>query len=225
MQRHSVPRYTVEAILSGETSLEKSFLQSQLGPLGTNGRPFTSRLFQSSVQRCIYAVQYLSHRHKRDLALLSDQVDALAIAKQRVEFVDRNLTVGQIWIEFCRSAEFVSARPLPMLCMLPDRSRNKYSNKRPAVAAVQLNRPARRMLLTSTILGVVLLTAFAWFGGTPSYSLLQWKAMMAIASLPLVVPLATVFQFVTKPKTIGSSIRWSLGVLASQFLPVTTIFK
>ncbi|CAB4663191.1 unannotated protein [freshwater metagenome] len=226
VHRHSVSRHVVEGILSGEISLEKSFLQSQLGPMGTSGRPITSRLFQSAVQRCILAVQHLSLRPaKGDITLLSDQVDALAIANRCNEYIDKHLTAGQIWIEYCRSAEFLSARPLPLLHVLPRQSRNRQSLLRPVVAAVQLNRPARRFLLGSVILGVILTAVSGFILDPQNYSLQEWRALMAIASLPLVVPLAAVFQFITKPKTISSSLRWSIGVVASQFFSITGLFK
>lgn len=226
VHRHSVSRHVVEAILAGEISLEKSFLQSQLGPMGTSGRPITSRLFQSAVQRCILAVQPLSHRPaKGDVTLLSDQVDALAIANRCSEFIDKHLTSGQIWIEYCRSAEFLSARPLPLLHVLPRQSRNRQSLFRPVVAAVQLNRPARQFLLGSVILGVTVTAVSGFILGPQNYSLQEWRAYMAIASLPIVVPLAAVFQFITKPKTISSSLRWSIGVVASQFFSITELFK
>jgi hypothetical protein len=226
VHRHSVSRHVVEGILSGEISLEKSFLQSQLGPMGTSGRPITSRLFQSAVQRCILAVQHLSLRPaKGDITILSDQVDALAIANRCNEYIDRHLTAGQIWIEYCRTAEFLSARPLPLLHVLPRQSRNRQSLLRPVVAAVQLNRPARRFLLGSVVLGVILTAVGGFILNPQNYSLQEWRALMAIASLPIVVPLAAVFQFITKPKTISSSLRWSIGVVASQFISFTGLFK
>lgn len=218
VHRHMVSRCAVEGILLGESSLETSFLQSQLGPSRTSGRPITSRLFHASVQRCILAVQHLLEFSPNITPERSkDLVDALAMTNRCCRHTEHDLTAGQIWIEYCRTARFVSGRPLPVAHWLPRSPRDLSTSAKPVLAAMQFNGSARFLLFWSVVLGLLSTEALSRIFDGGGISKLEWNAMMAFASAPLLIPLAAVFQFVTKPKTIGSSLRWSAAVIASQF--------
>lgn len=226
VHRHMVARNVVEGILIAESSIETSFLQSQLGPTRTSDRPITSRLFHTSIQRCLFAMQYLLYSNSEATPeRVSDLVDTLAISNRCRRHIKRNLTAGQIWIEYCRVADFISARPLPLLHWLPRSPRDLKIRARPVLVAVQLNRPARLLFFWSGIIGLFLTLITGRLFGSTDYSLLQWQILMAISTLPLIIPLAAVFQFVTKPKTIGSSLRWSAAAIVSQFISLTGFFR
>lgn len=226
VHRHMVARNVVEGILIAESSIETSFLQSQLGPTRTSDRPITSRLFHTSIQRCLFAVQYpLYSKSNPTPERVSDLVDTLAISNRCRRHIKSNLTAGQIWIEYCRVADFISARPLPLLHWLPRSPRDLNIRARPVLVAVQLNRPARLLFFWSVIIGLFLTLITGRLFGSTDYSLLQWQILMAISTLPLIIPLAAVFQFVTKPKTIGSSLRWSAAAIVSQFISLTGFFR
>lgn len=226
VHRHMVARNVVEGILIAESSIETSFLQSQLGPTRTSDRPITSRLFHNSVQRCLFAVQYLlSFDSPTSPERASDLVDALAISNCSQRHIQRYLTAGQIWIEYCRAAEFISSRPLPLFHWLPRSPRDKTTRARSVLVAVQLNRPARLLFFWSVIMGLFLTWVTGGLFGSTNYSLTQWRILMAISALPLIIPLAAVFQFVTKPKTIWSSLRWSVAAIVSQFISLTGYFR
>jgi hypothetical protein len=88
-----------------------------------------------------------------------------------------------------------------------------------------LNRPARLLFFWSVIMGLFLTWITGGLFGSTNYSLSQWRILMAISALPLIIPVAAVFQFVTKPKTIWSSLRWSVAAIVSQFISLTGYFR
>jgi len=211
--RHLSTALAIRAILAAEHSLDGSLLQSQIGPYGTERRPFTSRAFQAPIEIGLVTLNRLGLTSAVAEPLLNSG-DAVLLANviRTVDYVDQHkktaLTAGQRWSEFCRRRQMRSDRPLPLWTPRVG-GRVFVGEFTPRLGLIHSTFGAR--LVLTGLVGVTV--ALGETVSRMSSRNIVWSARLTliIGLATAVIPVAAVFQFASRPARFGTSISWAIG--------------
>ena len=212
LHRHYSTSLAIRAILASEQSLDGSVLQSQIGPYGTDRRPFTSRVFQAPIEVGFTGLVNSAHQvTSRPNAWTPEHADRLASVLLAIGHADRHkwrvITAGQRWSEHCRRRVLKSDRALALWTWSAAKSKDGRTAFRTGfVSTTGGTRVATAGLLGSSFLIASTLSALQW--NSPAWSA---RASLLLGLSVAIAPAAAVFQFASRPARFATSLAWATG--------------